>query len=272
MSEVIKDRASHPFRHHLSRLMHWRCTAPGQVEPYPPEQRSHLKSIYDTLLLRIMIDQIVYSSTGDIRREENPGSPSHHLPMDATARSSASGTMRHGTSLEEADLYTTCQAVVSSLTRATMRDRNFLPWLTGYSAFSAALVLLYLRAKAHSKSPSSRLQPPEQYPIGHFTASTPDSAWFSGAHEEDPLRDAVAVMAIVSRQFTRVAKYKASVVKLRDLISSPALAKDNVQVDMAEMIDDFGPEHLRHLLNITLSWICRPEICRQLTTTPGAMR
>lgn len=263
MSEVIKDRASRPFRHHLSRLMHWRCTAPEQVEPYPPEQRSHLKSIYDTLLLRVMIDQIVYTSNGDLQHEEHAG--------NATAISSTSATIAHGTSPEDANLYTTCQAVVSSLTRVTMRDRTFLPWLTGYSAFSAALVLLYLRAKTHvTTSPSSRLQLPEPYPIGHFTASTPDSAWFSGTHEEDPLRDAVAVMAIVGRQFTRVAKYKASVIKLRDLISSQTPAKDDLRVEVAEMIDGSGPDHLRRLVNITLSWINKPELGRQPNTTPGA--
>lgn len=262
MSEVIKDRATHPFRHQLSRLMHWRCTAPEQVEPYPPEQRSHLKSIYDTLLLRVMIDQIVYSSIGDAQHAENAGY--------ATVRSSTTEVIRHKNYPEDADLYTTCAAVVSSLTRVTMRDRTFLPWLTGYSAFSAALVLLYLRAKAHvTTSPSARMNLPEPYSIGQFTALTPDSAWFSGTHEEDPLRDAVAVMAIVGRQFTRVAKYKASVIKLRDLISSQAAAKDNLQVDLAEMIDGSGPDHLRRLLSITLSWIYRPEPAHVPNTTPG---
>jgi len=252
----------HPFRHYLSRLMHWRCTAPEQIEPYPPEQRSHLKSIYDTLLLRVMIDQIVYSSNGNLQHEENGRGP--------TAGNSTPGSIKRGTAPEDADLHTACQAVVSSLTRVTMRDRTFLPWLTGYSAFSAALVLLYLRAKTQvTTSPSSRLQPPEPYPIGHFAASTPDSAWFSGTHEEDPLRDAVAVMAIVGRQFTRVAKYKASVIKLRDLISSQARNKDDLRTETAEMIDSSGPDHLRRLVNITLSWAHISELARLPNTTPG---
>lgn len=220
-----------------------------------------------------MIDQIVYPAAGDVRREENPGSSTYQLSTDDTASSSASVIARHGSPPDDADLYTTCQAVVSSLTRTTMRDWTFLPWLTGYSAFSAALVLLYLRAKAYSAtSPSSRLQHLSEHPIGHFNASTPDSAWLSGAHEEDPLREAVAVMAIFGRQFARVAKYKASAIKLRDLISSPASAKDNVRVDLAEMIDDSGPDHLRRLVKITLSWTCTPDPAQQPTSTPGAIR
>lgn len=258
MSEITRDRAAHSYRYHLSRLVHWRCTAPEHVEPYPPEQRSHLKSIYDTLLLRVMIDRIVHGGDASDKEEDDGiclrgSSNPNATPLNASNNPDDS--------LRDTDILATCQAVVSSLTRVTMRDRAFLPWLTGYSAFSAALVLLYLQAKTRfAASPNAGVMQSDNWPTGALTESPFDYSYGSVTRDEDHFRDAVAVMAIVGRQFTRIAKYKAFVIKLRNAMSSPTPQNMILeQAGMLDVLDDSSPDHLYRLAKATVLLMRRRE-------------
>lgn len=265
MSEVVKDRAKHPFRHHLSLAIHWRSTAPGQAEPYPPEQWGHIKSLHDTLLLRVMIDQVINVSPGHyFRQQKDTGFPQHQVytqhvhDADTSALPSSLATPLERAP-QDAEMYSTCQAVVSSLTRATMRDRAFLSWLTGYSAFSAALLLLYLAAKARKTASTSPALPTSGVQFAsNLNQSPADSAWHPGAYEDDPLQGAVAVMAVVGRQFSRVARYKAFVIKLHGMISSQTWIENAGQFELAEDIDRSGPDHLNCLIRMTLAMLERP--------------
>lgn len=254
MSTIIRDHATLPLGHHLGRIIHWRSTAPEYLEPYPPDQEGHLKSIGDTLLLRAIIDQIVYvkgeESCDSGRGNANPSS-FHRMSLDGTAATTSSSGLQESV-VREIDLYSICNAVVSSLTRASMRDRAFLSWLTGYSAFSAALGLLYCSAKEKRKACTASPFLFNETRLDIEANLSPFSVQW--AQEQTSLQGAVNVMAVVGRHFPRVAQYKSVVTQLHTLITAEAAPNHSQgHRSLMEVMDSASPDHLRRLASITLS-------------------
>ena len=132
-----------------------------------------------------------------------------------------------------------------------MRDRAFLSWVTGYSAFAAALGLLYVTAK-EGASAASRSATPD-YTMraeGPLNLSSPDLANF-GMYEEKPLQGAVDVMTVVGRQFPRLVEYKTVVTQLHDLLLQRAPLQGGKDHQMVEnMHCGASPDHLQRLISL----------------------
>lgn len=127
LSEAITDRGRSPVTMQISGLLHWRWSRQSSSNAL---SEAYFASLDNTLVLRLAIDHIVRVE-GDCM----PIPPFLDIPQ-------------------------ICRAVVDSLSRPDMKQRSFLSWLTGYSAFSVALVVLYWspRWTAHP-TPEELLQP-----------------------------------------------------------------------------------------------------------------
>lgn len=146
-------------------------------------------------------------------------------------------------SVADHELLATCEAVISSLTRSDMKDRAFLSWLTGYSAFSAALCLVYLASRRRHRSAPERTLPSQTVESGRRSLPEP----FRQGNEtyEELFRDAAQVMTIVGRQFTLIADYRTFVTKLRTELLSNEYTNEGLMEEIASTMTRSSPGHLR---------------------------
>lgn len=224
MSNTIRDGSNRSFKSHLSRLLHWRYTSPGNAESYPPEQWYHLKSLYDTLLLRVMLDQLLsvtkqFQAPGSASRESNlpqifmSTSPDHR-ELDWPRPTGPNLVLIDR--LREMKAVLLCQAVIHSLTRSAMKTRHFLSWITGYSACSAAFALVYLLAVDPSIRTGTECfqRTSERTPRGcsnvqyssPFNSTQPDDSHDRGF--EDLMKETLSILDTVGKQFSRLSEYK----------------------------------------------------------------
>lgn len=131
MSHVIWNDESRGFDSHLNRLLHWRTTTPSLTTSSLQKMYDHQTSLFNTLMLRAMIEQALIWSHGE------SFTASSNQPSDRMAREERLRGMR---------VLEICQAVVKSLDRNTMSGRSYLSLITGYTAFSTGLTLQYYRS------------------------------------------------------------------------------------------------------------------------------
>ncbi|KAL4865520.1 fungal-specific transcription factor domain-containing protein [Aspergillus spectabilis] len=123
LSEMVEDAGRSPVTIQLSGLLHWRSSNPCTNDPSTALNQAHFASLDNTLMLRLAINQIVRANTPircDILATPDNACVPHILNISQI-----------------------CQAVVHSLNRPDMRQRSFLSWMTGYSAFSVALLIVW---------------------------------------------------------------------------------------------------------------------------------
>ncbi|BCS29535.1 Zn(II)2Cys6 transcription factor [Aspergillus puulaauensis] len=139
LSEAMTDRGRSPVTMQISGLLHWRSSRRSEDESSSSSSsglnEAYFASLDNTLVLRLAINHII--------RTEIP-IDGHSMPLSSFL-----------------DIPQICRAVVDSLSRPDMKQRSFLSWLTGYSAFSVALVVLYWspRWTGDDPTPEALLQP-----------------------------------------------------------------------------------------------------------------
>ncbi|KAK6365259.1 hypothetical protein LTS17_011492 [Exophiala oligosperma] len=65
MSQIVNDQGEEPFTNHLGRLLHWRACTPPEAPLSTQCAFEYQTSLYNTLYLRVAIDQIVSRQTAD---------------------------------------------------------------------------------------------------------------------------------------------------------------------------------------------------------------
>jgi hypothetical protein len=245
MSSVISHVSERNFEEHLGELLHWRISTPSHVSTLERE-RGYQTSLYNTLLLRIIIDQI-----GSQRHLTHSQSSPHSQPMllgvsvDTTQdrTSTIQARIRQSRAVR---LMETCKAVVESLGRWDMRKRAFLSWVTGYSAFSTSLAVLY---HITLDMPQNRDVPGLPHAL---TEEEPNSA------ANRMLNDMLQTLAIVARQFPRMTDFRRIIVGIRKKIDGFELEDwdelrqlGNVD-DVDSLVADIQPDHLRKLAQVAL--------------------
>jgi hypothetical protein len=145
LSDVIADGCRSPMTIQLSALLHWRSLNPHTDESATSPSQAYLASLDNTLMLRLVIDHILVSTqvATSTEQQHTPdiGHGADHLPSFLNVPQ-------------------VCQAVVNSLSRPDMKQRSFLSWLTGYSAFSVYLVILYWAPRWTGETPIDTLLQP----------------------------------------------------------------------------------------------------------------
>lgn len=244
MSEVFEDRGRKVFPYHLSHLLHWRASAPERLEAYPVAQSEHLQSLYHTLLLRITINQITNDQQQQPDNVTVSTSPwtlqSNDSPAARYLRPTEMAGVQHNMKL-----LATCQAVVKSLNRTSMKHRSVLSWVTGYSAASAAFGLLFWIASQESERNSMSVQ------VGSLEGQASAQGPLAPATWQcygEILDDALSVLATVGRQFSRMVHYHRIIHYLRDLMRAhvDTIQQEKIE-EVATLISDIRVDHLRIL-------------------------
>ena len=145
MSSIVADHGEQPFESHLSHLLHWRTSTPKPSSTNLLDAYSYLTSLYHTMMLRISIDQIARSHKSGLLVSQ----PEYHEVNVSILRRWTKASDYALEQMKRLELIETCRAVIQSLNRASMKKRSFLSWITGYSALSAALVILYHLSVSH---------------------------------------------------------------------------------------------------------------------------
>ncbi|KAF9869718.1 hypothetical protein CkaCkLH20_12761 [Colletotrichum karsti] len=226
----------------IGHALEWRASMPSRDNPALQEINLHQTSLFNTLCLRIAIRKIL---TGYIFDETN-----NTDDILAYVRYGYCTTLLSpGECLEceqrrvaNMNLVDISRAVAQSFHRRRMVRRNFLSFITGYSAFSMGLVCLYCMAvgeREARKTPASA----SSYPLGEL------------------LDVALHNMEIVGRQFPKIHEYRALVDGIRSVVNEHSLPRSGARLHQdartgtpqSDIRSTFkatlgiGPFHLRQL-------------------------
>jgi hypothetical protein len=152
------------------------------------------------------------------------------LQTDAADRNGTTGR-NLASEARKMKLAPTCRACIKSLNRSGMKSRSFLSWITGYSAFSSALGLLYWLAlilTEQQQQPSleegsvmdstSRSSGPSTLTSGSGSASTERDPETEVADANASISIALDVLGVVCRQFPAMQKYRDVIIRLRSMM------------------------------------------------------
>jgi len=249
LSEVVADKGSHSFAHHLSHLLHWQAGTISATEACPAKEKAYFTSLYNTLLLRIIIDQIRTSR----RLAENASDG----VRGEFASSTYSLAVLNGGQKIPMRIFETCLAVIRSLNRTAMRQRSFLSWITGYSALSVALGALYCMIYGEGMSES------ENFSIGSLAMSSPYSVRsdrrIQDSQSGELLHVACRNLEVVARQFPRMQTYRQLVLNLQHLVEQVAPVEgslSDLSTETRELIVTIEPDHLKDLASVVYTEIC----------------
>lgn len=236
LSSMTSDRGRQPFAHHLGRLLDWKLNATFKLPapPSPTEDASlvsqvfaeHQASLHSTLLLRIIIDQINAAGQREITRSAPPAR------MEQIRNLRAVGS---------------CRNVLEHLNRASMKTRPFLSWITGYSALSAAIAILYVlgvcKALEIPDHGVPELWSKEEHCSHYSTGQTPAADGYVSNGNIGPdalLLEACQILSNVGRQFPRMSDYCRLVLDIRKAIRN----RDLGHIPSS----DIKPGHLRKIV------------------------
>lgn len=153
-------------------------------DPYPLAQEEYLSSICRTLHLRLIINRLLYlHSSGNVMEATDSG---YHGSIEDSSEDLLDR------------LVTTCHAVVASLNRRNMRSRSILSFITGYSAMSAGLGLLYWLSTRTNQ--------------GSQTANAETEVCYN------EVAVVVELLSVVARQFPPFHNYKTTLLKFQTQI------------------------------------------------------
>jgi hypothetical protein len=272
MSNTIRDRGTRSFKSHLSRLLHWRYTSPGNAESYPPEQWNHLKSLYDTLLLRVMLDQLlgtpdrigVSSSVNyelSAMQHDTNGLPDTR-ELDWLRPTDPKQALL--TKIRDMKAPLLCQAVVHSLTRSAMKARHFLSWITGYSACSAAFALAYILVIDPSIQTGTECFQRTVERTPHMYSTVQSSSPFNNTKSENStekgfealMKDALSILDTVGKQFSRLSEYKTVIQALHHrALATRRSERDEGDDTSSEALRTMGPTTPRYMRNLVKAMV-----------------
>jgi hypothetical protein len=223
------------FEESLSQLIYWRTSTPSFEESDLKQVHLYLTSLYHTLVLRFVINEInsaySFGSNLDLETTVYVGYPL--CPGGVSSLPPAKDERHH---LERTKLLAVCHAVSRSLDRRHMAGRHYLSITTGYSALSMALVTLYGIYVNSSlvEVPSSHLE-------------------WDDARAKDILDIAFHKLDIVGRQFPRLHEYQNLIEQLRQFSHTlHTIGLDDIEFSEAwkkvqDLVDNIGPVHLKKL-------------------------
>lgn len=272
LSSVTSKHKVRDFEFCLGQILHWRASAPPRWDDTLERLCAHQTSLYNTLLLRVAIQQITSpydfqefeDGTGRIRYVNHQAQFSSCIPTHDIL-------MAEQNRIKKLRLFEICRSVSQSLDRPTMVRRPFLSMTTGYSAFSMALATLYCcavisRAQQDGvceRSGNTACRPSCRDRILR-TAETNGDRNDAMRHKEGEsegevpeadrlLETACQKIDIVGRQFPRMQDFRKTIELLRSVVNLPcADPGDSHKTATREMIQDIGPCHLRELAQATL--------------------
>ena len=224
LSSILQEAEGGEFRYHLSRLLHWRASTPSRSIPGFEKAQAHETSLFNTLMLRAAIQQIVIST--DVHFD-SVLSPIGYL----RPRRDEICQMR---------LLEICQAVVQSLDRHTQIGRPYLSVTTGYSAFSVGLAVLYYSSCMVGES------------VDCVNAT------------RGLVKSARRKLDVVSRQFPRMQDYSRLVELLHRRLLQYAMGRfdrdEDLERESGELVRGIGPGHLKRLARAIITCL---DISRQ---------
>lgn len=243
MSSAIYDK-SRPFEHHLGLALSWRASVKTDDKTMEREA-SYQKSVYNTLLLRMAIDQVNLEAS-----HHGSSSPQRFDEFTPTAFSAQDDSLRQTVKADmdvvlHCRLIHLCRASINGLGRPEERKRSFLSWITGYSVFSGALGILYYTSLLTL--------------AGSLHIPIIDNAADEILDANQMLNDIMLKLRVVARQFPRMNDFRRIVAALRWKIDG-FLLDDWMELDQADLlaqyamlVDGIGPPHLKSLATKTIA-------------------
>lgn len=207
MSSILHDSESDSFESQLSRLLHWRSLSSTSVAPGLEKAYAHETSLFNTLMLRAAIQQVNRSFS----KQNNSGAELCRVLENDARR------MR---------ILDICRSVVQSFNRITMSGRSYLSVITGYSALSTGLAIVFWNVCTNGNDMD--------------TTST-------------LLESILAKLDVVSRQFPRMQDYRRLVSLLQGEAIKSCARGSGLNETMSEtehLVSNVGPDHVRSFARV----------------------
>ncbi|KAL2113716.1 hypothetical protein VUR80DRAFT_2685 [Thermomyces stellatus] len=227
MSYASESGQPGDFNTHLGHILHWRASTPEHTDGPVDELYGYQTSLYNTLMLRLLLRWIVLSDDWQTLDDAcGPGQES--------IRRSPEDMRRMLQWMKQHRLFETCRAVAQSLNRHSMRRRPFLSMITGYSALTMALVAMYWPAVARLADPGGD-EVSKSLEAMDFVAEV-----------------AVEKLDVVGRQFPRMLEYRRLVMLLWRIICSLGERAGDGYKEAENLVEQVGPIYAKRLAQLIL--------------------